>query len=63
MNLENVDSIHDFKRLRSLYDSLESHTWCLSALGVSSSSYGSLLPSVFVNKLPKELCALSFLQY
>ena len=55
MNLENVDSIHDLKRLRRLYDSLESHTRSLSALGVSSSSYGSLLSSVFVNKLPKEL--------
>ena len=28
----------------------------MSALGVSSSSYGSLLSSVVVNKLPKELC-------
>lgn len=55
MNMEGVSSIHDMKGLRHLYDSLESHTRSLHSLGVSSSSYGSLLSSVFVNKLPKEL--------
>ena len=50
-----MDLIHDFKRLRQLYHSLESHTRSLSALGVSLLSYGSVLSSVFVNKLPKEL--------
>ena len=41
--------------LKALYDQLETHIRGLQALGVESESYGSLLSSVLVKKLPSEL--------
>ena len=41
--------------LRWLYDHVELHTSSLKSLGVESGSYGGLLASVLLNKLPKEL--------
>ena len=38
-----------------MYDIVESHVRSLKALGVSPESYGSLLASVLLNKLPQEL--------
>ena len=54
MNLKAVTSPHNLKSLRRLYDQIESHTRSLKSLGVESSSYGGLLASVVLNKLPQE---------
>ena len=54
MNLATVSSQHNVKDLRQLYNLVESHTRCLGSLGVQSSSYGALLSSVLMNKLPTE---------
>ena len=54
MNLEAVTSQHDLKGLRHLYNLVESHTRGLASLGVMSSSYGALLSSVLITKLPQE---------
>ena len=55
LNLETVSSLHNLKGLRTLCDSIESHVRSLGSLGVSSASYGSLLSSILMNKLPHEL--------
>ena len=55
MSLEAVTSNHNLKGLRHLYDLVESHARCLRSLGIPSSSYGSLLSSIFMTKLPQEL--------
>ena len=55
MGLEAVTSNRNLKGLRRLYDLVESHTRSLHSLGIPSSSYGSLLSSVFMNKLPQEI--------
>ena len=55
MNLDMVTSSTDIKALRRLYDHIESHTRSLKSLGVESGSYGGLLASVLLNKLPQEL--------
>ena len=49
MGLEAVTSNRNLKGLRRLYDLVESHTRSLHSLGIPSSSYGSLLSSVFMN--------------
>jgi hypothetical protein len=54
MNLEAVTSQHKLKGLRRLYDGVELHTRSLKSLGVESGSYGGLLASVLLNKLPQE---------
>ena len=53
MNLEAVTSSNNLKALRRLYDQVELHTRSLKSLGVESSSYGGLLASVLLNKLPQ----------
>ena len=52
MNLEAVSSQHDLKGLRHLYNLVESHTRGLASLGVPSSSYGALLSSALITKVP-----------
>ena len=54
LNLEPVTSQHDLRKLRQLYDLVESQVRGLTALGVGSDSYGSLLCSILMNKLPQE---------
>ena len=39
----------------TLCDSIESHVKSLGSLGVPSASYGRLLSSILMNKLPHEL--------
>ena len=55
LNIEPITFQHNLKGLRHLYDTVESQVRSLKALGVSADSYGSMLSSVFMNKLPKEL--------
>ena len=55
LNTDVVTSDQDLKGLRRLYDHVESHVRSLKALGVKHDSYGAMLSSVFLNKLPPEL--------
>ncbi|KAL5490741.1 hypothetical protein EMCRGX_G015918 [Ephydatia muelleri] len=55
LNLEAVTSILNLKRLRHLYNSVETRIRNLRSLGISSDSYSSLLASVLLNRLPPEL--------
>ena len=55
LNVESITSPHDVKGLRQLYDVIESNVRSLKSLGVKADSYGSLLSSVLMNKLPAEL--------
>ena len=55
MNLESVGSPHDTRKLRRLYDSVETQVRGLRALGVDANSYGVLLSSTLLNKLPAEI--------
>ena len=50
-----VYSNHDPRGMRQLYDLVEVHVRGLKALGVPSESYGSLLSSVLMNKVPQEV--------
>ena len=52
LNVEPVMSQHDLKGLRHL---IESHVCSLKSLGVSPDSYGALLSSILLSKLPHEL--------
>ena len=58
LGLEAVTSPRDLKNLCQLYDAVESHVCCLKSLGVTSSSYGSLLSSILMKKIPSELCLI-----
>ena len=55
LNLEPVNAVHQLRNLRRLYDSVETHVRSLKSLGVDSKTYGTLLTSVLLNKLPQEL--------
>jgi hypothetical protein len=55
LNLEAVASQHNLKGLRQLFDVVESNIRGLRALGVPASSYGGLLSSILISKLPAEL--------
>ena len=55
LSLEPVTSQHNLRGLRHLYDLVESQVRGLKSLGVEPSSYGSLLSSVLLQKLPSEL--------
>jgi len=47
-------TLHYFKNLHQLFDKVESHVRGLCALEVPA-SYGSLLSSILMNKLPAEV--------
>lgn len=53
--VESVTSQYNLKALQHLYDTVETQVRGLRALGVSSNTYGSLLSSVFMSKLPTEI--------
>ena len=55
MSLEAVASANNMVGLRRLYDSVETHIRGLESLGVGAETYGSLLSSVLLNKLPTTL--------
>ena len=55
LGLPVVTSQHDLKGLRRLYDLVETHVRGLRALGVPAESYGGLLTSILMNKLPPEI--------
>ena len=53
--LQTVTSHYDLKGLHHLYESVESYVRELRALGVDAGSYGQLLSSILMNKLPTEM--------
>lgn len=55
LNLDAVSSQFNLMGLRHLYDLIETQVRSLKSLGVPPESYGTLLSSVLVNKLPQEL--------
>ena len=55
LNPEAVTSQHNLKGLRQLFDVVESNVRGLRALGVPASSYGGLMSSILISKLPTEL--------
>jgi len=55
MTIEPVTTSRDLKALCKLHDLVESHVRSLSAIGVDSASYESLLFPVLLNKLPPDL--------
>ena len=55
LNLPTVNSHHDLRGLRHLYDAVEMHVRGLRALGVTADSYCGLLTSILMNKLPSEI--------
>ena len=55
LNATPVTSPNNLTGLRRLYDKIESNERGLKSLGVAPESYGSLLSSVLLNKLPQEL--------
>ena len=55
LNLDPVSSVHKLRELRQLYDTVESHTRSLRSLGIEPASYGAMLSSVFLAKLPQEV--------
>ena len=57
--LDAVSLQHNLKGLRHLFDLVESHVRGLKSPGISPEAYGSLLPSVLINKLPSEFRLIS----
>jgi hypothetical protein len=55
LNAEAVTSDNHLKELRHLYDTTESHIRSLKSLGVEAASYGAMLSSVLLAKLPPDL--------
>ena len=58
LNLEAVTWSRELKNLRQLYDKVESHVRCLKSLDITSASYGSLLSSILMKKIPQDLCLI-----
>ena len=55
LSIAAVSSHLDIKGLRKLHDTVQAHIRGLRALGVSADSYGGLLTSLLVSKLPSEI--------
>ena len=55
VSLNNVESVHEVKGLRKLFNTVESSIRNLKTLKVEVNSYGSLLVPLLNEKLPKEL--------
>jgi hypothetical protein len=55
LSVEVVTSDNNLKALRRLYDVVESQVRGLKSLGVASETYGTLLSSILLSKIPKEI--------
>ncbi len=55
LSVDAVASDHHLRDLRRLYDQAESNIQSLKALGVAPESYGAMLSSVLMTKLPPDL--------
>ena len=52
--ISKIMSISQFKRLRSLYDTVESHVRGLESMDISPDMYGCFLRPIIMQKLPEE---------
>ena len=52
--LPKMESIGEVKKLRSLYDTVESHVRGLESMEISSEMYGCFLTPIVMQKLPEE---------
>ena len=55
LNTKAMTSDSNLKELRHLYDTIESHIQNLKSLGVEAASYGAMLSSLLLLKLPPDL--------
>ena len=55
LNLDAVVSDSNLKALRHLYDTVEAQIRGLNSMGVKPETYGALLSSVVLGKLPQEI--------
>ena len=55
LKLPSVNSVHETKKLRELFDKIEINLRGLNALGVEARSFGNLLAQVVMEKIPSEL--------
>ena len=55
LKLSCVSSMVDIKRIRMVYDMIESNVRSLQNLGISAEMYGSLLIPIMLAKIPEEL--------
>ena len=55
LGIETITSSNQLAGLRRMYDRVESNIRSLEALGVPPESYGSLLSSIFLKKLPSDV--------
>ena len=55
LNIAAVESMNDVKKLREMYDQIESNVRSLGALGLPVSGYEQLVSPNVINKLPAEL--------
>lgn len=53
--MNSVPSGNDLAGIRHLFDTVETHIRGLKSLGVTTDSYGSLLSSVLLKKLPTDV--------
>ena len=55
LNIPTVNSHHNLRGLRHLYDTVELHVRGIQAFGVTTDSYGGLLTTILMNKSPSEI--------
>ena len=55
LNIEGVTSGRNLKALRHLYDTIEAQIRGLNSMGVTADSYGGLLSSVLLSKIPQDI--------
>ena len=55
LKLPSVNSVHETKKLRELYDKIKINIRGLNALGVESQSFGNLLVPIVTEEIPSEL--------
>ena len=55
LKLPAATSMNETKKLRDIYDKLESHVRSLHNIGINSETYGSFLSPVIMSKIPEEL--------
>ena len=58
LSLPAVTSVYELRNLRQLYDKVESHVQSLKSIGIAASSYGNLLASILMKKIPSDLCLI-----
>ena len=55
LKLQEVSDVNDVKKIRAIYDKIESNVHSLEAMDITLEQYGSFLVPVIMSKLPNEL--------